>query len=136
VIYCISYYIFSLFTFQMLSLFLASPPQIPYSIPLPLLTNLPTPASLSWDSPTQGYRAFSGPRAFLPINVQQGYPLLHMQVKPWFPPCVLFSWWFSPWELWGYCLVHIVVPPMGLQAPSDPSVLSLAPPLGTLCSVQ
>jgi hypothetical protein len=33
-------------------------------------------------------------------------------------------------------LVHIVVPPMGLQAPSAPLVLSLAPPLGTLCSVQ
>jgi hypothetical protein len=27
-------------------------------------------------------------------------------------------------------LVHIVVPPMGLQAPSAPSVLSLALPLG------
>jgi hypothetical protein len=33
-------------------------------------------------------------------------------------------------------LVHIVVPSMGLQTPSAPSVLSLAPPLGTLCSVQ
>jgi hypothetical protein len=29
----------------------------------------------------------------------------------------LFGWWFSPWELWGYWLVHIVVPPMGLQTP-------------------
>jgi hypothetical protein len=36
----------------------------------------------------------------------------------------------------GYWLVHIVVPPMGLQAPSAPSVLFLAPALGTLCSVQ
>jgi hypothetical protein len=35
-----------------------------------------------------------------------------------------------------YQLVHIVVPPSGLQTPSDPWVLSLAPPLGTLCSVQ
>jgi hypothetical protein len=52
------------------------------------------------------------------------------------PPCVLFGWWFSPWELWGYCLVCIVIPPMGLQAPSAPLVLSLVPPLGTLCSVQ
>ena len=33
-------------------------------------------------------------------------------------------------------MVHIVVPPMGLQTPSAPWVLSLAPPLGTLCSVQ
>ena len=53
--------------------------------------------------------------------------------------CVLFGWWFIPWELWGYWLVHIVVPivipPMGLQTPSAPWVLSLAPSLGTLCSV-
>jgi hypothetical protein len=33
-------------------------------------------------------------------------------------------------------LVYIVVPPMRLQAPSAPLVLSLAPPLGTLFSVQ
>jgi hypothetical protein len=33
-------------------------------------------------------------------------------------------------------LVHIVVPHMGLQAASAPLILSLAPPLGTLCSVQ
>jgi hypothetical protein len=36
----------------------------------------------------------------------------------------------------GYWLVHIVVPSMVLRAPSAPSVLSLAPPLRTLCSVQ
>jgi hypothetical protein len=36
----------------------------------------------------------------------------------------------------GYWLVHIVAPPMGLQIPSAPRFLSLAPPLGTLCSVQ
>ena len=40
-----------------------------------------------------------------------------------------------PWELWGYWLIHIVVPPLGLQTPSAPLVLSLAPPLETLCSV-
>ena len=40
-----------------------------------------------------------------------------MQLEPWFPPCVLFGWCFSPWELWGYWLVHIVVPAMGLQNP-------------------
>ena len=42
----------------------------------------------------------------------------------------------SPRELWRYWLVHIVVPPIGLQTPSAPWVLSLAPSLGTLCSVQ
>jgi hypothetical protein len=60
-----------------------------------------------------------------------------MQLEPWVPPCVLFGWWFSPWEVWGYYwLVRIVVPPMGLQIPSASWVLSLASPLGTLCSVQ
>jgi hypothetical protein len=56
-------------------------------------------------------------------------------MEPWVPPCILFGWWFSPWEPWGYWLVHIV-PPMGLQTLSAPWVLSLPLPLGTLCSVQ
>ena len=33
-------------------------------------------------------------------------------------------------------MVHIVVPPVELQTPSAPWVLSLAPPLETLCSGQ
>jgi hypothetical protein len=78
--------------------------------PIPLLTNSPTPASLSWDSPTLE-------RGLSSIDVQQGHPLLHMWLQPLVPPCVLFGCWFSPWELWGYWLVHIVVPPMGLQNP-------------------
>jgi hypothetical protein len=36
------------------------------------------------------------------------------------------GWWFSPWELWVYWFIHIVVPPMGLQTPSASWVLSLA----------
>jgi hypothetical protein len=36
----------------------------------------------------------------------------------------------------GYWLVHIVAPPIGLQTPSPPWGLSLALPLGTLCSGQ
>jgi hypothetical protein len=36
----------------------------------------------------------------------------------------------------GVWLVYIIVPLMGLQMPSAPSVLSLTPPLGTLCSVK
>jgi hypothetical protein len=62
--------------------------------------------------------------------------LLHMKLEPRVLPCVFFGWWFSPWELWGYLLVHIAVLPMGLQTPSAPWVLSLAPSLGTRCSVQ
>jgi hypothetical protein len=59
-----------------------------------------------------------------------------MQLEPWFPSYVHFTWWFSPWELWSYWLVHIVVPPRGLKTPSAPWVLSLARSLATLCSVQ
>jgi hypothetical protein len=59
-----------------------------------------------------------------------------MPLEPWVPPCLFFCWWFSPWELWGYWLVHIVISLVGLQAPLGPSVVSLAPPLGTFCSVQ
>jgi hypothetical protein len=36
----------------------------------------------------------------------------------------------------GYCLVHIVVPPIGLQFPLVPWVPSLVPPLGALWSIQ
>jgi hypothetical protein len=54
------------------------------------------------------------------VGVQQSHPLLHMQLEPWVSPCVLFGWWFSLRELWGYWLVHIVVPSMGLQTPSPP----------------
>ena len=56
--------------------------------PLPLLTNLPTPASWSWHSPTLGHGAFTGPRSSPPIDVQQGHPLLHIQMEQWVPPCV------------------------------------------------
>jgi hypothetical protein len=96
----------------------------------------PSPIFLPWHSPTLGHQAFTGPRASLPTDAQKGHPLLHMQLEPWVPPCELFGWWFSPWELWSAWLVDIVPPPMGLQTPSAPSVLSLTPPLGTPYSVQ
>ena len=76
------------------------------------------------------------PKASPLLDVPQVHPLLHMRLEPWVPPCVLFGWWFSPWELWSYWLVYIFVPPMELQTASAPCVLSLAPPLETLCSVQ
>jgi hypothetical protein len=59
-----------------------------------------------------------------------------MQLGSQVPPCVFFDWCFSPRELWEYWLVHIVVPPRGLQSPSAPWELSLAPSLWTVCSVQ
>jgi hypothetical protein len=59
-----------------------------------------------------------------------------VQLDPWAPPCVLFGWWFSAWDLWGVWLVDIAVLPMGMQTPSAPSVLPLTPPLGSPCSVR
>jgi hypothetical protein len=34
------------------------------------------------------------------IGVQQGHPLLHTQLEPWVPPCVLFGWWLGPEKAW------------------------------------
>jgi hypothetical protein len=119
----------------MLFPFLVSPLKPPILFPLPLLNNPAsslTPASWPWNYPLLGCRTFTGPRASPPIDDQLGHPLLHIQLEPWVLPCVFFGWWFSIRELWGYWLVHIV----GLQTPSVPWVLSLAPSLGTLCSVQ
>ena len=103
------YWIFYVFTFQMLSLFPVSPPE---------------PSTL-------GHNAFTGPRASSPADNKQCHPLLHMQLDPWVPPCILFGWWFRPWKLCGVWLVDIVVLSMGLQTLSAPWVLSLTPPLGT-----
>jgi hypothetical protein len=80
--------------------------------------------------------AWSPHRPSPPIDAKERHPLLHMRLEPQVPPCVLFAWWFSPWELWEVWMVDIIVLPMGLQTPSTPSVLSLTPPLGSPCSVQ
>ena len=98
-------WIFSLFTFKILSAFLVIPLKItlPYPLthPLPLLTNLLNPTFWPWHSPTLGHRTFTGQRASPPIDIWLGHPLWHMHLKPWVPPCVLIGWWFSSWELWG-----------------------------------
>ena len=54
-------------------------------------------------------------------NGKLGHALLHMQLET------------SSGRYW---LVHIVVLPIGLQTPLAPWVLSLAPSLGALCSIQ
>ena len=46
------------------------PPLDWFLLPLPLLTNLPTPASWPWHSPTLGHWAFTGPRASPPIDAR------------------------------------------------------------------
>jgi hypothetical protein len=68
-------------------------PLIPSPIPLPLslLTNLLTPTSWPWHSPTQGHRAFTGPRASPHIDDLLGHPLLHIQLRAMSPSiCTLW----------------------------------------------
>jgi hypothetical protein len=106
---------------------------IPPPPPAPQYTQFHT---WSWHSPIQGHRTFTGSRASPPIDNRPGHPLLHIQLEPQIPPCVFFDWWFSSKEFWGYWLVQIDFPRMGFQTPSAPWVLSLAPSLENLCSIQ
>jgi hypothetical protein len=55
--------IFPLFTFQVVSHFLVSPPKIPYPLPPPPEPQPTNSHSWSWNSPILGQRAFTGPRA-------------------------------------------------------------------------
>jgi hypothetical protein len=109
----------------------------PYPLPT-LPVHQPTHSCfLALDSPTLGHRAFTEPRASLPNDDQQGHPLLHMQLEHGSHHVYSLVGDLVPGSSGeGYYLVHMVVPPMGLQTPSAPWVLSLAPPSGTLCSVQ
>jgi hypothetical protein len=84
----------------------------------------PTPTPLPTHSPflalvfpcTGAYKVCvsNGP---LSSDGRLGHLLIHMQLESRAP---------------GYWLVHNVVPPIGLQIPLAPWVLSLAPPLGAL----
>jgi hypothetical protein len=80
-LYILFYYIFSLFTFQMLSHFIVSPLKIPYPLPLPCSQThpilLPDPGiPLYWSiEPSQD----QGP--LLPL-IQTKPPLQHMQLEP------------------------------------------------------
>jgi hypothetical protein len=99
-------------------------PQSPLYPPSTLLPSPPTSASWPWHSPVLGHMIFARPRASPPIDGQLDHPLLHIQLET---------------QLWGvgvgYWLVHIVDPPIGLQTPLTPWVLSLAPSLGDLYSI-
>jgi hypothetical protein len=100
--FIISYFLYLHFKYY--PPFLVPPPRNPLlhalspcfyeRVPPPTHSCLPTLAF-----PYTGALSFIGPRASPPIDAQQGHPLLHMQLEPWVSPCVLFSWWFSPWEL-------------------------------------
>jgi hypothetical protein len=83
-------------------------------IPSPPLPYPPTPTFWPWRSPVLGHIKFDVQWASLSSD---GHLLIHMQLESRAP---------------GYWLVHIVVPPIGLQNPLAPWVLSLDPPLGAL----
>jgi hypothetical protein len=108
------YWVFSSFTFSMLSQ--KSP------IPSPPLHYPPSPTSWPWHSPVLRHIKFARPMG------------------------LSFHWWparpssdtYAARDMSsrGYWLVHIIVPPIGLQIPLAPWILSLAPPLGALWSIQ
>jgi hypothetical protein len=123
--FLIRYFLYLHFKYYPLSWFLLWKPPIPFPC-------LPTHPFLVLAFPYTGASNLPSTKG---LSSHWLLTRLHMQLEPWVPPCVFFRWCFSPWELWGYSLVHIVVPPMALQTPSAPWVLSLVPPLGTLCSV-
>jgi hypothetical protein len=118
-------------------------PLIPSLLPLLLwgccLTHPPTPTSLFWNSPTMGHQAFKGPwkglsshwcptRPSSATYAAGGHKSYHLYslAGGLVPGC-------SEGPVW---LVDIVVLPMGLQTTLAPLVLSLIPPLESLCSVQ
>ena len=130
----------------MLPPFHVSPLEIPYPIPSPsssmrvLPSHLLTPNSHPtthppWPSPTLEYQTSSGPMVASPTDIQQGQPLPYIWPEPWVPPCVFFSWWSSPWELWGIWPVDTYSSHRS-ATPSALSVPSLTPPLGSPLSVQ
>ena len=89
----------------------------PHSASMRVLPHPPISAFQSWHSPTLGHRTPKGPRAAPSTDVQQGHPLPQTRPEPWVPPCVLFGWWSSPWELLGVWPVDTVAPPWGCKPP-------------------
>ena len=79
------YWIFYLFTFQMLSPFLISPPETPYPIsPIPASIRVCPQLSTHSYLPTLtlGHQAFTEPGNSSPIDARQGHPLLHISLVP------------------------------------------------------
>ena len=133
--FLIGYFMYLHFKFYPLSWFPFWNPLLSFSLPLLLRRGVPSPTH-SLLPPCPGIRLYWGIEPSQdqgpPIDARQCRPLYIFGWSHGFPPCVLFGWWLSLWELWGVWLVDFVVLPMGLETPSAPSVLSLTPPLGTL----
>ena len=92
-------------------------PKVPHTFPYPL-PQPPTPTSWPCRSPVLRHIKFARLMDSLSTDGRLGHFLIHMQLETR--------------ALGGggeYWLVHIVVPPIWLQIPLAPWVLSLAPPL-------
>jgi hypothetical protein len=105
-------------------------PHFPSTTTTPIPSLLPLPTN-PLTSPCPGIPLHWDPS-------QDQRPLLSL-MYPKSILCYICGWSLESHHVYslvcGYWLVHIVVPPIGLQTPSAPSVLSLAPPLGALCSI-
>jgi hypothetical protein len=64
-------------------------PKIPYPLHNPPAPQANHSHSWSW------HKAFTGPRAYPPIDDRIGHPLLHILLEPQVPSCVFFDWWYS-----------------------------------------
>ena len=96
-------------------------PKVPHMLPHPL-PYPPTPNSWPWHSPVLKHIKFARPMG-LPFH--------------WWPTRPSSDTYAArDTSSRAYRLVHIVVPHIGLQIPLAPWVLSLAPPLGALWSIQ
>ena len=87
----------------------------PTPLPLPYP---PTPTSWPWHSPVLRHIKFARP--------------MGLSFHYWLTRSSSDTYAARDMSSGGYWLVHIVVPPIGLQNPLAPWVLSLAPPLGAL----
>ena len=123
----------------MLSHFPVSPPQAPYPLFPPLYRGLSHLLSHSCHSGLvfsyPGSSNIHRTKAFPFQWCQKSQSSATYPARAMGNPCVLFGWWFSPWEHWEVWLVDIAVLPMRLQIPSAPTVLALTSPLGSSHSV-
>jgi hypothetical protein len=113
-LFFIRYFLYIRFKFQMLSLKF---PMLSLPIPLPTHSHL---LALAFPC-TEAYKVCKTNGPLFPMMALLGHLLIHMQLETRAP---------------RYWLVHIVVPSIGLQTPLSPWVLSLAPALGALSSIQ
>ena len=76
-----------------------------------------------------GHQAFTEPRVFPSTDASQSHPFYKSSWSHGYLNVYSLVGGLSPGSSGDVLLVDIVVPPMGLQTPSAPSILPLTPPL-------